>query len=90
MTRKDYIVIAITILIVTFLLTTLRFPKQKLEQDNMESHVVVNVWKEQQIGTLMSWNPKFKAALDNGDTVICSPHLQVGDTIYYYYVNGKK
>jgi hypothetical protein len=54
-----------------------------------ESYVITDVWEEYPFNIHQEINPRYKALLNNGDTVPCSPHARIGDTIYYKYLKVK-
>ena len=53
--------------------------------DHCDAYSVVGVWKERPVSIHDEMSPKYKAALSNGDTVVCHSNTHVGDTIYYTY-----
>lgn len=48
-----------------------------------EPHKVLDVWKERPVGVHQEINPRWRAAIDNGDTIYVSRIVKPGDTIYY-------
>lgn len=54
-----------------------------------ETHVIVKIWWVPPTNIHQEISPRYKALLDNGDTVPCSPQAHIGDTIYYKYYKVK-
>lgn len=54
-----------------------------------ESYVIMDIWQEYPVNVHQEINPRYKALLNNGDTVPCSAQARIGDTIYYKYLKVK-
>lgn len=54
-----------------------------------EAYVIMDLWKEYPVSIHQEISPRYKALLNNGDTVPCSAQARIGDTIYYKYLKVK-
>ena len=52
-----------------------------------EPHLVIKVWKESPKSIHDEMSPKFRAVLENGDTIPVIPYTSVGDTIIYRFIH---
>jgi uncharacterized protein YcfL len=52
-----------------------------------EKHVIVNKFKVPPVGVHEEISPRYKAVLENGDTVPVNQNSKVGDTITYRFIS---
>jgi len=80
-------IVAVSYIFVILLL--INCSSNTVTQEILEGHMIVKIWKKQPVGIHEEMSPKYKALLSNGDTVPCSKHAHVGDSVYYRRVIRK-
>jgi len=53
------------------------------------NHVIIKKFKVQPVGVHEEISPRYRAVLENGDTVPTSQNSKPGDTVRYFYYDMK-
>jgi hypothetical protein len=73
----------------TFILFILNSCQENTGTKTKVNHVIIKKFKVPPVGVHEEISPRYRAVLENGDTVPTSQNSKPGDTVRYFYYNMK-